>query len=95
MDKTELEHGIDLYSKDFGIFVSDFFDGDNDMLSMSVRKRSDVESGYWITITWIDRECNTHQVEAQWRRLAWRRLFEAIIKDQDHNRERRSQEPTK
>lgn len=81
--REELEHGVEIYSKDFPLFLLDFYDAGNDMLSMSFRKRDDVESGYWATITWIDKELNTHQVEAQWRRLAWRRLFEAIIKTQE------------
>ncbi len=83
VSREDLEHGVETYGKDFGMFLSDFYDAGNDMLSMGIRKRADVESGYWATITWIDKECNTHQVEAQWRRLAWRRLFEAIIKTQE------------
>ena len=83
ISREELEHGVELYGKDFPLFLLDFYDAGNDMLSMSFRKREDVESGYWTTITWIDKELNTHQVEAQWRRLAWRRLFEAIIKTQE------------
>jgi len=87
MDKDELEHGVNLYTRNFGMFVSDFFGEGNDMLSMSVRPRNEVETGYWITITWIDKDLNTHQVEAQHRRLAWRRLFERIIKAQNETRQ--------
>jgi len=82
MTAEELEHGIKFYLVSFGAFVCDFYGEGNDMLSISIRKRADVESGYWVTITWIDSDGDTHQVEAQWRRLAWRRLFETFIRTQ-------------